>query len=388
MVRIFIFGTIALLYILINYWIGRNVWQLLGRFVPYLSSGAYWGIFWFVALSYLLGRVGERILYIKISRWFIIMGSYWLAAMFYLVIILTLLEVVRLLDKGLKFLPREFFYSFRTAPLVGCAVLLTVGVIVLYGWFNARNPVVQHYRIDIEKSAGELKNLRVVAVSDLHLGIIVHNGRLVRLVDIIQKLQPDIILLPGDIVDEDPGPFIEQDMKNSLGQLKPKYGIYAVPGNHEYIGGQWNKIFKHLEDAGIHVLRDQVVNIGGYFYLAGRDDYARKIFDGVKRKDLKEILSGIDGSLPLILIDHQPNNLKEARGLGVDLQVSGHTHRGQFFPNNLITSRIFEVDWGYLRQGNFQVIVSSGFGTWGPPIRVVSKPEVLDIEIQFKGTAD
>lgn len=384
MKRLLIFGLIVFLYILLNYWIGRNGWQLLGKHVPHLSGRVYWAIFWVVSMSYLVGRVSERVFHLKASRWLTVIGSYWLAAMFYFIIFLALLEIVRILDKWFAFLPRGFFHSPRTAPVAGAVVLLAVAAVFAYGWWNARNPVVRHYAVTIPKSAGNLEELKVVAVSDLHLGTIVHNGRLVKMAEMIQRLQPDLILLPGDIVDEDPGPFIEQDMKKAFAELAPVYGIYAVPGNHEYIGGQWDKIFKHLQEAGVRVLRDQTVKVGESFFLVGRDDSARTIFQGGRRKELKHILADIDHSLPVILLDHKPDNLEEASQAGVDLQLSGHTHRGQFFPNNLITRRLFEVDWGYLSKENLQVIVSSGFGTWGPPIRVGSRAEILEIDIQFK----
>ncbi len=94
-------------------------------------------------------------------------------------------------------------------------------------------------------------------------------------------------------------------------------------------------------------------------------------------------MEGVDTSNPVLLLDHQPQNLDEAEKLGIDLQLSGHTHKGQFFPNNLITNRIFENDWGYLHKESLQVIVSSGFGTWGPPIRIGNKPEIVEILIRF-----
>ncbi|HEX3033108.1 MAG TPA: metallophosphoesterase, partial [Bacillota bacterium] len=102
-----------------------------------------------------------------------------------------------------------------------------------------------------------------------------------------------------------------------------------------------------------------------------------------KRKDLSELLKGLDTGRPLIMLDHQPSNLGEPQKLGVDLQLSGHTHRGQLWPASLITRRIFENDWGYLLKGRLQVIVSSGFGTWGPPVRIGNHPEIVDIRLKF-----
>ncbi|HBW35391.1 MAG TPA: metallophosphoesterase, partial [Desulfosporosinus sp.] len=106
-------------------------------------------------------------------------------------------------------------------------------------------------------------------------------------------------------------------------------------------------------------------------------------FSGAKRQDLETLMQGVNRSLPVLLMDHQPSQLAEPVEQGVDLQVSGHTHRGQMFPIQFITSRIFENDWGYLRKGDFQLIVSSGYGTWGPPVRIGNTPEIVDITIRF-----
>jgi predicted MPP superfamily phosphohydrolase len=106
---------------------------------------------------------------------------------------------------------------------------------------------------------------------------------------------------------------------------------------------------------------------------------------GIDRKDLSTLLQGVDKKLPIILLDHQPYNLSEAEKNGVDLQLSGHTHKGQISPGNLITKKVYEVDWGYEKKGNFNIYVSSGVGTWGPPIRTGSHSEIVDIYINFMG---
>ncbi|TYO94498.1 metallophosphoesterase [Desulfallas thermosapovorans] len=259
MARILVLSIIVLIYGLLNYWIGMRMWQLLGKFIPNLPVGLYWSIFWFIVLSYIAGRFGERFLSPEIFRFLTILGSYWLAVMVYFAMVLGLLELVRFTYKHITFLPRGAFDQFPAAPLIGLGVVMIVLIIVIYGWLNARNPQVVHYDINIPKQAGNIKQLHVVAVSDLHLGNIVHNKRLNELVVIITKLNPDIILLPGDIVDENPLPFIEQNMEYTLRRLAPRYGIYAVPGNHEYIGGSWVEIISGLEKAGVKVLRDEVV---------------------------------------------------------------------------------------------------------------------------------
>lgn len=172
-------------------------------------------------------------------------------------------------------------------------------------------------------------------------------------------------------------------MSEILCGLSPKFGSFAVLGNHEYYGGQVEQAVRHLQQGGIRVLRDETVKVADSFYIVGRDYRGAGRFTGQQRKELQVIMKGIDGSLPIILLDHEPVCLEEAKQAGVDLQLSGHTHKGQFFPNQLVTGMMFDIDWGYLRRENLQVIVSSGFGTWGPPIRIGNRPEIVDIMIHF-----
>ncbi|MDD3364709.1 MAG: metallophosphoesterase, partial [Syntrophomonas sp.] len=123
------------------------------------------------------------------------------------------------------------------------------------------------------------------------------------------------------------------------------------------------------------------------FYVVGRDDASRHRFNGSERLELSTLMADLDkNKLPIMLMDHEPFNLDVSEKEGVDLQFSGHTHLGQLFPNNYITRAIYEQDWGYLRKNNFQAIVSCGFGTWGPPIRIGNRPEIVNVLVHFAPT--
>ncbi len=123
--------------------------------------------------------------------------------------------------------------------------------------------------------------------------------------------------------------------------------------------------------------------IGEGMYVAGREDRSSGQFGGKKRKAIEELLSGLDRARPLILMDHQPFHLEEAERCGVDLQLSGHTHHGQLWPLNFITRAVYEVSMGYRRKGGTHVYVSNGVGTWGPPVRIGNRPEILRITLRF-----
>ncbi len=378
-----VFSVILFIYGALNYYIGLRGWQAVGSHITGLNATIYWLFFWLLAMSYLGARLIGKFLPTRIDQALTTIGAFWLAAMFYFVLILTVIDLIPLFDKWLGFLPAGIQNNPQTAPVVGLVILAIVTGLLVYGFWNARHPEVRHYDLTIQKQAGSLNRLHIVMVSDIHLGTIVHNGQLVKMTEMINKLQPDLVLFAGDIIDENIETFVEQKMTDSFRQLKPKLGTYAVFGNHEYIGGHAEEADRYLREAGVKVLRDHSVKVAGSFYVIGRDDRSGQRFTGVQRQKLAELMSGIDRSLPVILLDHQPVNLEEPEKQGVDLQLSGHTHRGQMFPNQFITGRIYEVDWGYLRKGNLQVIVSSGFGTWGPPIRVGNTPEIVDIVIHF-----
>jgi len=199
----------------------------------------------------------------------------------------------------------------------------------------------------------------------------------------VNELKPDLILFAGDVFDENIESSNKQQVSDTFRKLSAPYGVFAVLGNHEYIGGNAEEAIDYLGEAGVQVLRDDFLEIAGSFNLVGRDDRSGARYNGGPRQDLKTLMQGIDRDLPIIVMDHQPSHLEEPEGQGVDLQVSGHTHAGQLFPIGYITRRIFEDDWGLLRKDNFQIIVSCGYGTWGPPIRLGNTPEVVDIMIKF-----
>lgn len=374
---ILVIGLVITAYSLINYYIGLRGWQFVFKSLPWLNRKVYWIFFWFVAFSYLIGRMSKNYLPSFIDNLFTLIGAYWLVAFYYLLFVVVIIDIVRLIDFRLGFLPEALRSN---GAVLGWMVIIAVAGLLIFGTWNARNPVVTHYDVNINKKAGNLRKLRIVMASDVHLGMIMDNKRLTQMIQMIKDLNPDIVLLPGDVIDESVEPYIEQKMADTFRQLQPPLGVYASLGNHEHIGESGEDVVAYLGEGGVKVLVDSYVKVADSFYVVGRDDTSH----GTRqRKELEEILEGTDKSLPLILLDHNPSHLKEAQEQGIDLQVSGHTHRGQFFPNNFITERIYEIDHGHLIKGTYQLIVSNGFGTWGPPVRIGNRPEIVDITVNF-----
>ncbi|MGB6648562.1 MAG: metallophosphoesterase, partial [Bacteroidota bacterium] len=185
---------------------------------------------------------------------------------------------------------------------------------------------------------------------------------------------------------EDLGPVIRGNLGESLRLLKARYGVLAVTGNHEYIGGA-REACAYLEDHGVRVLRDSSVRLPNGVTIVGREDRSMEQFAGRRRTPLSALMAEVDTLSPVILMDHQPFGLEEAANAGVDLQLSGHTHHGQLWPFNFITRAVYEVSWGYVKKGNTHVYVSSGVGTWGPPVRTGNRPEIVSIRLEFKRAA-
>ena len=189
-------------------------------------------------------------------------------------------------------------------------------------------------------------------------------------------------MLAGDIVDDRAEILNQRGIGKSFNKLKPKYGIYSINGNHEFINGVKSSD-TYAEQFGIKLLLDSSELIDSSFYVIGREDVAMPQFTNKQRKSLNEIVSNLDNNLPKILLDHTPVKLEQAEQNGIDLQLSGHTHHGQIWPANIITNMIYELSWGYLKKEETHYYVSSGAGTWGPPVRTGSSSEIVNIKITF-----
>jgi predicted MPP superfamily phosphohydrolase len=376
---IIFFLVVLVLYALINYYIIRRGLSV----IPQGSSLKTWLIFGvsFMAVAFLAGRFLERVSVNWFTATLIWVGSFWLGIMVYLLLQLVLIDLVRLLNMIFGFLP-AFTNPEKVRKLIGITVISITGFIVLAGHINTWFPVVRNIELEVDKHGGNIEELHIVAFSDVHLGTTIEKRHLSIIVDKVNNLKPDLILIPGDIIDEDIAPVIQNNVGEILKQLDARYGVYAVTGNHEYIGGV-KASKKYLAEHGVELLNDTALLINDSFYVVGREDLTIRQFTNGKRKELSEIMMDLDRSKPIILMDHQPFKLEIAEQNGVDLQLSGHTHHGQLWPFNYITNMVYELGWGYKKKGTTHFYVSSGVGGWGPPIRTVNRPEIVSIKLKF-----
>jgi uncharacterized protein len=345
---------------------------------------AYTVAFWIVALSYIAGRLLEKTLPSALSDLLIWIGSFWLAAVLYFMIAVVLFDLLRLANHFIPFFPSAITDNYSQAKyIVSAGILGLVGLLLLGGHINSMMPRIKELNIKLAKTSLNMKSLNIVVVSDLHLGTIIGKSHFNSIVNKINGLDPDLVLLPGDIVDEDLAPVIKHNLGEAFMNIKSRFGVYAITGNHEYIGGV-DKACAYLTKHNIIMLRDRSIKINDSFFLVGREDRFMNWSTGRRRKDLADIMTGVDKSYPVILMDHQPFGLEEAAQQDVDLQLSGHTHNAQLWPLNYIVQSIYELAWGYKRIGNTHYYVSNGVGTWGPPVRIGNRPEIANIILSFQ----
>ncbi len=338
----------------------------------------------FLLVSYPVGRMLEKSWYSPVSNFIHWVGAFWFAGMLYFTLSIFFLDIVRWANMLFHFLPSKWFIDYSHTKLITTGITVSIVFLtVIAGFINAWTPKIVHKTIEINKNGGEIKKLKIVAASDIHLGTIIGPHKTGKLVKTINSLHPDIILFAGDVVDEDVKPVIAQNLGKNLLDLKAPLGVFAVTGNHEYIGGAEEAV-KYLEEHGLKLLRDTNVLINNSVYVVGREDRDKNRHSNINRKEVKELVDSLDHSKPIILLDHQPYHLEKAEEAGVDLQISGHTHDGQLWPFGYITRKIFEVSKGFKKKGNSNFYVSTGYGTWGPPVRLGNRPEILEFDLIFK----
>ncbi len=289
----------VILYAMSQLYMGLRYWEFFSQY-PSVFLLSFLTIFLILSLSYPVGRLGSLYFPGKIADGCIIVGVYWLAFSVYALLSLGMIDFLRM-DNYVMILPKMI--DIHPEAFGWVSIIFAVCVTV-YGTINARNLQVRRYKIKIKKVAGERKALNIAVLADLHLGLIVDSKQLSKALEKVQALQPDLILLPGDIIDESIGAFVESNMPSQLRELKAPHGVYAILGNHEYIWGHSEKAHTYLEKIGIHMLKDDYVKIADSFYLAGRDDAVSEYLLGRPRKSLGTVLEGVDHELPLLLMDH------------------------------------------------------------------------------------
>jgi hypothetical protein len=366
------FLIILVIFISLNGYLYIRGWQALPDRV--LVHMIYTVIFLVASLSIFIGVfLGEK-LPLWLSFVFEQVGGYWMILFVFLLSAVLLGDVLRLFNHIFNFYPSWVSLHYPQVKLLyfGLIVLL-LGIMSVIGFQRFSHPQVVELDISAGSPSAENSEIIILAASDMHLGNVIRRGRLAEWVDLINSHNPDVVLLAGDIFDHSLRAVESQKMGGELARLRATYGVFAVPGNHDYYAGI-DKALDYLQRSGITILRDEVVVVGERIRVIGRDDQTNR-----NRKTLASLIDPLNSHLPAIVLDHQPHSLNESVENHIALHISGHTHNGQIFPFNRIVSRIYELGYGYRKTGGTHFYVSSGLGLWGAPIRIGTQSEIVKI---------
>jgi hypothetical protein len=315
----------------------------------------------------------------SLARLLAFVGYTWMGFAFLFFTFSLLIDLYRLVVYISWFLLRQDFSRvIPSARYLFSIPLILALFAATYGYWEARAVRTERITIETVKIPKEVGRLVIAQVSDVHLGLIIREKRLKKILEEVKKANPDILVSTGDLVDEQINNL--NGCAKLLREINPRFGKYAVAGNHEFYAGLPHAL-QFIEDAGFSILRGEGTTLAGAINIAGVDDPAGKRMGLMQEVSEAWILSRLPREKFTILLKHQP--LVDQSSLGLfDLQLSGHTHKGQFFPFNIFTHFIYPVDSGCVRVSNASYLnVNRGVGTWGPPIRLFSPPEVTIIEL-------
>lgn len=303
----------------------------------------------------------------------------WYVASLYITISLVCLEIIRLSQRFWKWFPQWVIVNWSKIKLgLFFFIPISVCLLLLEGYQRVAHPIVKHIQITIPKEAPGRDSLRVVMMSDLHIGEVIGKRTVQRYVALSNEQKPDMVVLVGDIMDYESRFAEKAHIEDDLQQLQALLGTYIVYGNHEYRANRHAK-YKWLKKTGATLLIDSVVMPDSTFYLIGRDDYINK-----ERKTLRSLVKDIDPTKPSIVLDHQPWAFAETAMNKIDLALHGHTHNGQLWPYPLLLKAVYEKAYGFYKKGNTQYYISSGIGIAGPPYRVGTTSELVVLHIRFE----
>ncbi|MBC7659813.1 MAG: metallophosphoesterase [Chitinophagaceae bacterium] len=370
---IFIFTSI----VLISYWFAAReltpmLWEKIPFALPFIAV-------WLVPVLFWFGDQAELKPWTHTFQWFAYLSMGWLNFVFFALLPLTFITFILSLTK-------QNDWAQKLAALTPEATFgFSVLALVIGFWRARRGPSTRIVPIQLETLPPELNGFKIVQISDLHIGPTIHKPYVDHVVDKTNALDPDLIVLTGDLVD---GTLKSLKYHAApLGRLKAKYGVYLILGNHDYYSGAdaWTEEFRSL---GMTVLLNShdIIRVRGKdFMLAGVLDPAVTGFSKTLKPDPSLARGPTETSKDMfrILLAHNPKLAPEAAHAGFHLQISGHTHAGQFIPWTWIIKMVHKPHYaGLSEEGAMVVYVSAGTGSWGPPLRFGTSPELTLLELQ------
>ena len=281
----------------------------------------------------------------------------------------------------IKVIPEDYLNNgFET---VSHLTLLAAFAVVIFGFFEVlRGPVVKSVNIFRAQVTAALNNLKIIQISDLHIGASIGHHYVNKVIQKTNQLNPDLIVITGDLVDGKPNTI--QEVIDCLAGLKAKYGVYYVTGNHEYYWGI-ETVLNSLKNTGLQILLNENKTIdinGSKLAIAGVTDPTSRSMHPERAQDISRASKGIESADFKILLAHQPSIYSSAQDLNFDLQLSGHTHAGQFFPFSLFIGLFHKYSRGLYKHKNMHLYVNPGTGFWGPANRFGIPAEITLLNLR------
>lgn len=345
-----------------------------------IGTGAALTIFMFgMVMAPIAVRILEKQGYESIARGIAYVGFTWMSILFLFVVIALILDVYGLVLYIYQAILSADLSNITLSDRHGVFISLALAVIITgYGAWEANNIKIERVTVPTAKIAKNTGSLRIVQISDVHLGLIVREKRLSKILEKVNAARPDILISTGDLVDGQMDKL--SGLADMLRQVAAPYGKFAITGNHEFYAGL-DRSLDFIRQAGFSVLRGASVTVAGVLTLAGVDDDTAKRYEVYQGKSEPALLSSLPREQFTLFLKHRPVVEQETLGL-FDLQLSGHTHKGQIFPFSLITYLYYPRHTGFSKlEKDSRLYVSRGSGTWGPPVRFLSAPEVTLVEL-------
>lgn len=325
-------------------------------------------------------------------------GAYWLGISLYLILYVAVIDLLRWIYSKIF---KDKYNEFYARTICTLLIIILTAVTSIYGIINAKIVRTTEYDITINKDGGNFKEMTIAMFGDPQFGYNIGEYHLKQAVDIINKNDVDIVCVVGDIFDNQYSAIKNPDKLIDLfNQIKSKYGMYAVLGNHDVeepilCGFTFNdetlenklaskEMLDFIRKSGMVLLYDENVIINDSVNLYGRADQERPNLGNFTRKESGELFKEVDVSKPIMVLDHEPREYDELEKAGVDLMMAGHTHDGQLWPTKIATDIIWENPYGLWVKNAFHAITTSGLGLFGPNMRVGTIAEVCIIHVKFR----
>lgn len=332
------------------------------------------GLFFLLGLAPIMVRIAENRQMESLAGLIAYAGFLWMGFIFLFFILNLSFNFIALL---IRLFPGGAGLAISHKITFGLAVFISLALVV-YGFIDASRLRTKHLEINTPLLPNNSK-IRLAQISDVHVGLIVREKKLKAILDEVKKASPDILISTGDLLDSELDNVLP--LADLFGEIQPKFGKYAVTGNHEYYAGI-DRSLEFTRRAGFEVLRDEVREVAGII-IVGVDDITGRRNVVIQENARKtKTMPEVKNDRFVLLLKHQPY-VNESDNF--NLQISGHTHGGQIFPFRLITGLFFKNNYGYFELAkNKFIYVNRGAGTWGPPIRVFAPPEITVIDLLGK----